>query len=56
MGRLAARPRGLFNGELGGDRPRGVEFSEGDEVRGEPLKALVRAAIERNANEPGTKR
>ncbi|WP_380161682.1 DUF1801 domain-containing protein [Kineococcus sp. R86509] len=49
-------PDGLFNGELGGNQRRSVEFSEGDEVRVEPLKALVRAAIEHNAAKAGKKR
>lgn len=49
-------PDGLFNGELGGNQRRSVEFSEDDEVRVEPLKALVRAAIEHDANKAGKKR
>jgi hypothetical protein len=49
-------PDGLFNGELGGKQRRSVEFSEGDEVRVEPLKALVRAAIEHNATKGRKKR
>lgn len=41
-------PEGLFNGELGGNQRRSVEFAEGDELQEEALAALVRAAIERN--------
>ncbi|WKK72852.1 DUF1801 domain-containing protein [Rathayibacter oskolensis] len=41
-------PSGLFNGELGGNQRRSVEFAEGDVLQEEPLTALVRAAIERN--------
>ena len=41
-------PQGLFNGELGGNQRRSVEFTEGHSVDEEAFKDLVRAAIERN--------
>ncbi|KQQ06140.1 MULTISPECIES: DUF1801 domain-containing protein [unclassified Rathayibacter] len=41
-------PSGIFNGELGGNQRRSVEFAEGDELPEEALTALVRAAVERN--------
>jgi hypothetical protein len=55
-GASLADPDGLFNGELGGNQRRSVEFAEGDEVRVEPLQGLVRAAIAHNAAKPGRKR
>jgi len=45
-------PDGLFNGELGGNQRRSVEFAEGDPVRDAPLMELVRAAIRRNRAKP----
>ncbi|SMH49423.1 hypothetical protein SAMN06295885_3304 [Rathayibacter oskolensis] len=41
-------PHGIFNGELGGNQRRSVEFAEGDAVPEEALAELVRAAIVRN--------
>lgn len=43
-------PTGLFNGELGGNQRRSVEFSEGDAIPEDALAALVRAAIVFNAS------
>jgi len=48
-GASLADPDGLFNGELGGNQRRSVEFAEGDVVNAEGLAALVRAAIAHNA-------
>lgn len=41
-------PHGLFNGELGGNQRRSVEFSEGDTVDAEALAELVREAVALN--------
>jgi hypothetical protein len=45
-------PQALFNGELGGNQRRSVEFAEGHSVDEEAFKHLVRAAIERNRAKP----
>ncbi|MDY0914627.1 DUF1801 domain-containing protein [Rathayibacter festucae] len=42
-------PAGIFNGELGGNQRRSVEFAEGDAIQEEALTGLVRAAIAFNA-------
>ncbi|NQX17067.1 DUF1801 domain-containing protein [Rathayibacter sp. VKM Ac-2857] len=42
-------PAGIFNGELGGNQRRSVEFAEGDAIQEEALAGLVRAAIAFNA-------
>lgn len=42
-------PSGIFNGELGGNQRRSVEFAEGDVMPEDALAALVRAAIVFNA-------
>ncbi|MCU1514765.1 MAG: hypothetical protein JWO10_1855 [Microbacteriaceae bacterium] len=47
-GALIADPNNLFNGELGGNQRRSVEFGEGDDVDHEAFKTLVRAAISYN--------
>ena len=41
-------PSGLFNSSLDGNTRRAIDIREGDEVDGEALKALVRAAVEAN--------
>jgi hypothetical protein len=41
-------PSRLFNSSLEGNARRAIDFHEGDEVDGEALKALVRAAVELN--------
>ena len=41
-------PSGLFNSSLEGNTRRAIDFHEGDEIDGEALKALVRAAVELN--------
>ena len=41
-------PSGLFNSSLEGNTRRAIDFREGEEVDGEALKALVRAAVELN--------
>ena len=41
-------PSGLFNSSLEGNTRRAIDFHEGDEIDGEALKALVRAAVALN--------
>jgi hypothetical protein len=41
-------PSGLFNSSLEGNTRRAIDFSEGDDVDEEALKALVRAAVALN--------
>jgi hypothetical protein len=41
-------PDKLFNGGLGGNMRREIDFFEGDKVHARALKTLVRAAIEYN--------
>lgn len=41
-------PHGIFNGELGGNQRRSVEFAEGDAVDAEALAALIREAVALN--------
>lgn len=38
-------PSSLFNSSLGGNSRRAIDLHEGDEIDGEALKALVRAAV-----------
>lgn len=42
-------PRGLFNSSLEGNTRRAIDVHEGEEIDGEALKALVRAAADLNA-------
>ena len=48
-------PRGLFNGELGGNQRRSYELSEGDALDADGLAGLIRAAIARNREKPAKK-
>jgi hypothetical protein len=41
-------PAGLFNSSLEGNTRRAIDFREGEEIDGEALKALVRAAVDLN--------
>ena len=41
-------PSGLFNSSLEGNTRRAIDFQEGEEVDGEALKALIRAAVALN--------
>jgi hypothetical protein len=41
-------PSGLFNSSLEGNTRRAIDIREGDEVDGEALKALIRAAVALN--------
>lgn len=43
-------PSGIFNGELGGNQRRSVEFVEGDVVPEDALAGLVRSAIVFNSS------
>jgi len=42
-------PAGMFNSSLDGNTRRAIDIREGEEVDGEALKALVRAAVGENA-------
>jgi hypothetical protein len=46
-------PSGLFNASLEGNARRAIDFREGDAVDEEALKALIRAAVARNAGSRG---
>lgn len=41
-------PSGLFNASLEGNTRRAIDFREGEEIDGDALKALVRAAVALN--------
>jgi hypothetical protein len=41
-------PAGLFNSSLEGNTRRAIDIREGEEIDGEALKALVRAAVDVN--------
>jgi hypothetical protein len=43
-------PSGLFNSSLEGNTRRAIDFHEGEEIDGEALKGLVRAAVELNSS------
>jgi hypothetical protein len=43
-------PNGLFNSSLEGNTRRAIDIHEGDEIDGEALKALIRAAVELNTS------
>jgi hypothetical protein len=42
-------PSGLFNSSLEGNTRRAIDVHEGEEIDGEALKALIRAAVALNA-------
>ncbi len=46
-------PAGLFNSSLEGNTRRAIDFHEGDEIDGEALKALIRAAVLLNTSSAG---
>ena len=50
-GAALADPAGLFNSSLDGKQRRAIDIFEGDEIDGDALKALVRAAVARNVGE-----
>ena len=39
-------PRGLYNARLEGSKSRAVDSREGDDLREDPLPALIRAGVE----------
>jgi hypothetical protein len=43
-------PAGLFNSSLGGNTRRAIDIGEGEEIDGEALQALIRAAVELNSS------
>lgn len=43
-------PAGLFNSSLEGNTRRAIDFHEGDKIDEEALKALIRAAAQRNVS------
>lgn len=43
-------PAGLFNSSLEGNVRRAIDFQEGEEIDGEALKALIRAAVDLNTS------
>jgi hypothetical protein len=47
-GAALADPKGLFNASLDGGTRRAIDIREGEDVDGEALKALVRAAVALN--------
>lgn len=46
-------PAGLFNSSLDGNTRRAIDISEGEEIDGEALKALIRAAVTANLSRGG---
>jgi hypothetical protein len=48
-------PAGLFNSSLEGKTRRAIDIHEGEEIDGEALKALVRAAVELNVYSTGSR-
>jgi len=55
-GALLEDPAGLFNSSLEGNVRRAIDFHEGDPINEQPLKALIRAAIEFNTSASASKR
>jgi hypothetical protein len=43
-------PEGLFNSSLDGNTRRAIDIHEGEEIDGEALKALIRAAVALNTS------
>jgi hypothetical protein len=43
-------PAGLFNSSLEGNTRRAIDFHEGEEIDGDALKALIRAAVALNTS------
>jgi hypothetical protein len=48
-------PSGLFNSSLEGNTRRAIDFHEGEEINGEALKTLIRAAVALNTSKSKTK-
>ncbi|MFC5525366.1 DUF1801 domain-containing protein [Rhodanobacter ginsengisoli] len=53
QGASLADPSGLFNASLDGNTRRAIDFHEGDSIDEAALKALIRAAVVRNALKGG---
>jgi hypothetical protein len=49
-------PAGLFNSSLDGNMRRAIDVREGEEINGEALKALIRAAVALNQSPKPRKR
>ena len=49
-------PSGLFNSSLEGNTRRAIDFKEGDEIDGDALKALIRAAAALNTSDRSRKK
>jgi hypothetical protein len=49
-------PSGLFNASLEGNTRRAIDFHEGDEIDGQALKTLIRAAVALNTSVRATAR
>ena len=49
-GAALADPSGLFNSSLEGSTRRAIDIQEGEAIDGEPLKALIRAAVALNVS------
>ena len=49
-------PSRLFNASLDGNTRRAIDFREGDQIDGEALKALIRAAVPLNASSAARRR
>lgn len=52
-GAALADPSGLFNASLEGNARRAIDIREGEEIDGDALKALIRAAAALNARGSG---
>ena len=53
-GAALADPASLFNSSLEGNTRRAIDIREGNEIDGEALKALVRAAVALNVSRPAS--
>jgi hypothetical protein len=52
QGAALADPRGLFNAGLDAKKTRAIDFYSGDKINQEPLRDLIRAAVELNRTRP----
>ena len=49
-------PSGLFNSSLEGNTRRAIDFHEGEAIKGDALKALIRAAVALNQSSRARKK
>jgi hypothetical protein len=49
-GAAVSDPHGLFNAGLDAKGSRAIDFSEGDKLKEQPLKELIRAAVAHNGS------